>query len=101
VEVRASLGILFFRRGVYAAAEVELGWVCEQDAEHGAAFFYRGEALNRLGRTEEAMAALERATVLQPTNAKAFYTLGILYDRQHLPEEAALMYRKARELQRG
>ena len=75
-------------------------WVCEHDAENGAAFFYRGEALNRLGRTEEAMPVLERATVLQPSNARAFYLLGILYDRKHLPEEAALMYRKARELQR-
>ena len=57
--------------------------------------------MNRLGRYDEAMAALEHATVVQPTNPKAYYTLGILYDRKHLPEEAALMYRKARELQRG
>jgi Flp pilus assembly protein TadD len=46
------------------------------------------------------MEVLERATVLQPTNAKAFYTLGILYDRKHLPEEASVMFRRARELQR-
>jgi Flp pilus assembly protein TadD len=101
VEVRASVGILHFRRGIYAAAEAELRWVCERDPEHGDAFFYRGEALNRLGRYDEAMAALEHATVIQPRNGKAYYTLGILYDRKHLPEEAALMYRKARELQGG
>jgi tetratricopeptide (TPR) repeat protein len=100
VGVRAGVGILHFRRGLYAQAEAELRWVCEQVQDHGPAFFYRGEALNRLGKVEEAMAALERATVLQPRNAKAFYTLGILYDRKHLPEEAALMYRRARELQR-
>jgi Flp pilus assembly protein TadD len=98
VPVRASLGILFFRRGVYQQAEIELRWVCEQAPEHGPAFFYRGEALNRLGRVDEAMDALERAIVLQPTNSKAFYTLGILYDRKHLTEEAGVMYRKAREL---
>lgn len=98
--VRTGLGILHFRRGLYAQAEAELRDVCEQDPECGTAFFYRGEALNRLGRVAEAMTALERATVLQPTNAKAFYILGILYDRMHLPEEAALMYRRARELQR-
>jgi len=101
MEVRASVGILHFRRGIYGVAESELRWVCERDAEHGDAFFYRGEALNRLGRYDEAMAALEHATVVQPQNAKAYYTLGILYDRKHLPEEAALMYRKARELHRG
>lgn len=100
IEPRASLGILLFRRGLYAEAEAELQWVCERDPEHSHAFFYRGEALNRLGRFDEAMAALEHATVLDPRNGKAFYTLGILYDRKHLPDEAALMYRKARELLR-
>ncbi len=101
VSVRASMGILHCRRGVYAMAEADLGWVCEQDDAHGSAFYYRGEALNRLGRFDEALQALERATVLQPQNAKAFYTLGHLYDRKHMGEEAALMYRRARELSRG
>jgi tetratricopeptide (TPR) repeat protein len=73
--------------------------VCRQAPEHGAAFFYRGEALNRLGRYEAALDALKQATVLQPDNAKAFYTLGILYDRKHLPAEAAAMYRRARAIQ--
>ena len=75
-------------------AEADLGWVCEQDDAHGSAFYYRGEALNRLGRFDEALQSLERATVLQPQNAKAFYTLGHLYDRKHMGEEAALMYRR-------
>ena len=101
VSVRASLGILHFRRGVYVMAEAELSWVCEQNDAHGPAFYYRGEALNRLGRFDEALQSLERATVLQPQNAKAFYTLGHLYDRKLMSEEAALMYRRARELSRG
>ena len=101
VAVRANIGILNYRRGVYASAEADLGWVCEQDDAHGPAFYYRGEALNRLGRFDEALQALERATVLQPQNPKAFYSLGHLYDRKHMGEEAALMYRKARELSRA
>jgi len=94
-------GVIAFRRGVYAMAEADLGWVCEQDDAHGSAFYYRGEALNRLGRFDEALQALERVTVLQPQSAKAFYTLGHLYDRKHMGEEAARMYRRARELSRG
>ena len=96
--VRASIGILHFHRGVYAQAELDLRWVCEQDDMHGPAFYYWGEALNRLNRFDEALEALERATVLQPNNRKAFYTLGHLYDRKHLGEEAMAMYRRAREL---
>jgi cytochrome c-type biogenesis protein CcmH/NrfG len=47
------------------------------------------------------MQVLERAIVLQPHNAKAFYTLGHLYDRKHMGQDAAIMYRRARELSRG
>ena len=101
VPVRTSVGILNFRRGAYAAAELELRWVCEQDGELGRAFYYHGETLNRLGRFDEALVALEQATVLQPRNARAFYTLGHLYDRKYMTEKAALMYRQARELQRS
>lgn len=99
-EVRAALGILFYRRGLYVQAEAELRWVCEREREHGPAHYYRGEALNRLGRIDEALDSLERASRLQPGNSKAFYTMGILFDRKHLPDQAALMYRKARELAR-
>ncbi len=98
VDVRANLGILHFRRGLYAQAESELRWVCERDPEHGMAHFYRGEALNRLGRIDEALESLESASRLQPRNAKIYYVMGILYDRKHLPEEAGAMYRRAREL---
>ena len=31
----------------------------------------------------------------------AFYTLGHLYDRKHMGQDAAIMYRRARELSRG
>ena len=96
--IRANLGVLFFRRGLYERAEIELGAVCAADPEHGLAFFYRGEALNRLGRVEEAIAALERVIELIPDNPRAHYTLGVLFDKKNLPQKAALMYRKAREL---
>lgn len=101
VAVRTSIGILNFRRGAYAEAESELRWVCQHDSELPHAFYYYGETLNRLGRFDEAFIALERAIILQPKNARAFYTLGHLYDRKHMTEEAALMYRKARRLRRN
>jgi Flp pilus assembly protein TadD len=98
--IRANLGILLFRRGLYSRAEVELGNVCAADPDHGLAFYYRGEALNRLGRVDEAIAALERVIQLMPENPRAHYTLGVLFDKQNLPQKAAIMYRKARELGR-
>jgi Flp pilus assembly protein TadD len=96
--VRAHLAIVSFRRGLYALAEAELRWVCERDEGNATAHFYRGEALNRLGRVDEALDAMKTVARLDPGNSRAFYTMGILYDKKHLPTEAAAMYRRAREL---
>jgi Flp pilus assembly protein TadD len=46
---------------------------------------------------DEALDMLLRATQLQPANARAYYVMGILYDKKSRPQEAAAMYRKARE----
>src|SRR5690606_17682885 len=63
-QIRATLGILHFRKGVYAQAEPELRWACERDPAHGPAHYYRGEALNRMGRYDEAFDVLQRAAEL-------------------------------------
>ena len=65
------------------------------------AHYWKGQAYLYLNRYDEAMSVLEQAIECQPTNAKAYYTLGHLYDRKHMDEEAALMYKKAREYQSG
>jgi len=100
LDVRLGIGILYFRRGLYAHAEQELGWVCARSRNNGQPFYYRGEALNRLGRFDEARQAMERAKVLMPNDPRPLLTLGHLYDRQHQAEEAAEMYRQARRLQK-
>jgi tetratricopeptide (TPR) repeat protein len=99
LQVRLAIGILYFRRGLYAQAEVDLRWVCARARDNGLAFYYRGEALNRLSRFDESQQVLERAAELLPEDPRPFYTLGHLYDRKHLGEEAAEMYRRARQLQ--
>jgi tetratricopeptide (TPR) repeat protein len=99
IPLRLAFGVLAYRKGIYEQAELDLRWVCDHDGENGLAFYYHGEALNRLDRFDEAVQALGRATELQPHDPRAFRTLGHLHDRRHEPEEAAAMYRRARELQ--
>jgi Tfp pilus assembly protein PilF len=45
----------------------------------------RGEALARSGKTEEALAEFDKATALDPHNAEALYSRGLLYqgEKQH------------------
>ena len=96
--VHLALGVVSFRRGLYAQAEQELRRSLELNADSADAYFYRGEALNKLSRVDEALDMLLRATQLQPDNARAYYVMGILYDKKSRSQEAAAMYRKAREV---
>jgi len=90
--------VIFFRRGLYAQAEQELKRAIELDQHAALAYHYRGEALNQLGRVDEALAMLERAAQLQPGHARTYYVMGILFDKKNRPQEAAAMFRKAREV---
>ncbi len=100
VQARVCEAILSFRKGLYAEAEIRLKEVCDRNPSHGPAHFYRGEALNRLGRVDEALKAMERTIQLQPRNWRAYHTLGMLFDRKEDREQASEMYRQARELNR-
>ena len=100
VQARVGEAILSYRKGLYSEAEVQLKEICDRNPSHGPAHFYRGEALNRLGRVDEALEAMERTIQLQPRNWRAYHTLGKLFDRKKDPERASEMYRQARELNR-
>ena len=98
--VRLAAGALFFRRGMYADAEVELREAVDLGDTSGEAHYYLGESLNRMGQVDEALRILSQAVDLNPDEGRAYSTLGRLLDRKGLPDEAALMHRKARELNR-
>ena len=100
VQARVGKAILSYRKGLYTEAEVQLKEICDRNPSHGSAHFYRGEALNRLGRVDEALQAMGRTIQLQPRNWRAYHTLGKLFDRKKDPERASEMYRQARELNR-
>jgi tetratricopeptide (TPR) repeat protein len=93
----AMLGIINFRRGLYAQAEAELKRALDLDTTSAQVYYYRGEALNQLNRVDEALDMLERAVRLDAGISRAYYIMGILYDKKRRPKEAGEMYRKARE----
>ena len=70
----------------------------EMDPDHGAAFLVLGEALNQMAESDAALEALEEAVRLVPESGKAYYAMGIAYDRKGNHDRAAEMYRLSREV---
>jgi tetratricopeptide (TPR) repeat protein len=70
----------------------------ELDPDLGAAYVLLGEALNQMAESDAAIEVLEAAVRIQPESSKAYYAMGIAYDRKGNPERAAEMYRLSREV---
>ena len=89
----AAIGDEARKRGVWLACHAQAAQAVKLAVKHGFRIVYHCAYAD-----EEALDMLERATQLQPGNARAYYVMGILYDKKARPQEAAAMYRKAREV---
>lgn len=96
-DARENLGLVYLGKALYARAAKELRRVVELDPTRASAYLYLGEALSRLDEVDAALAAFVKSVKLQPDNRRAYYKMGILYDRISQPQFAEAMYRKARE----
>jgi len=99
-EALFNLGVVMTKKGLWCEAVPQLKRAVELEPERGAAHYYLGEALNHVDDLAGALAAYQRAAELQPSNPRALYGLGIIYDRLARPDDAALMYRRSREVGR-
>jgi tetratricopeptide (TPR) repeat protein len=95
--VRTALGIVLLRKGLWGNAVPHLREVVAEESWSPTAWFYLGEALNHIDDLDGALAAYVRAAELDPRHAKALHAQGMVLDRLHRPEEAALLYRRSRE----
>jgi tetratricopeptide (TPR) repeat protein len=95
--VRTALGIVLLRKGLWGDAVPHLREVVAEESWSPTAWFYLGEALNHIDDLDGALAAFVRAAELDPRHAKALHAQGMVLDRLHRPEEAALLYRRSRE----
>ena len=69
--------------------------MAKADTALEAAFYFLGESYLKLDRSEEAIAALEAALVIGPTDADALYQLGLAYQARGQPELALTRYHQA------
>ena len=98
-EVQLQAGILDCRRARWRDAVEPLQKAANQRADDPLAHFYLGEALNHVDQLAAALAAYERATLLDPSGWRAFKGVGIVLDRLGRPTDAAVAYRRMREAQ--
>ena len=98
-EVHLQVGILDCRRARWRDAVEPLQRAASQRADDALAHFYLGEALNHVDQLVGALAAYERAALLDPSGWRAFKGVGIVLDRLGRPSDAAVAYRRMREAQ--
>ncbi len=96
-DARENLGLVYFKKGLYAAAAAELRRAADLEPDRATAYLYLAEALNHMDEVDAAIEAAERSIELR-ASPRAYYTLGILFDRKKQPGLARRMYRKAEEL---
>ena len=53
-----------------------------------------GESLGQMGKIAEARAAFEQAIALDPRCAKAWYNMGVMYEKENMVVEAEAAYEK-------
>jgi len=88
--------ISLLRKGVYREAVRRFEAVLALDSRLVRAHFYVGVAMHKLGRHEDALAALLRAVEAFPDDGKLHYQLALTYDALVMPREAREHYRLAR-----
>jgi tetratricopeptide (TPR) repeat protein len=72
-------GVAAWRAGDYARAAEELQEVLTSQPDHAPTHFLLGQALEKLGRREEALGSLQRAQALDPQQAAYALALGRAY----------------------
>ncbi len=95
---RVRLALLALKGGRAGEALEQLDALPEGAANRGPILRNRGYALELLERYPEAMAALERAETLEPTNPGPVLERGIIRFKARDPDEAHTLFSRYREL---
>ena len=98
-DVQVQLGVLFCKRARWREAIDPLRAAIAADSQHAAAHYHLGDAYNAVDDLPAALSAYERASQLEPGNARPLLRIGVVLDRMGRNTEAAAAYRRARMAQ--
>jgi tetratricopeptide (TPR) repeat protein len=97
VSAHLTLGLVLWRKGLPTEAATSLRKAIELAPNDAAAHYYLGEALNQAGDYAGAHTALAQSAALDADAARTYRLLGRVLDRLGRPDEARVMYQRARE----
>jgi predicted O-linked N-acetylglucosamine transferase (SPINDLY family) len=87
-----------FAGGRYTEAAALAQVITEHFPLYGVGWKALGTALNAIGRSADALAAIQKAAALSPTDAEAHYNLGTLLQDAERLAEAETSYRRALQI---
>jgi predicted TPR repeat methyltransferase len=90
-----SLAILLQRNAQLAEAESIYHGIFEISPDHPEALHYAGVLAHQQGRSDEAIALIQRSLVLVPERADCYSNLGIIFQAQGKIDEAISAYQRA------
>jgi Flp pilus assembly protein TadD len=73
----------------------------KSDPENPSILYHIGVCYNRMDEPSKAIPPLKRVTEINPANGRAYYFLGVVYDKAGMTDEARASYRAADSLQNG
>jgi predicted TPR repeat methyltransferase len=90
-----SLAILLQKNEQLADAENVYHWILEIAPHHPDALHYAGVLAHQQGRSDDAVALIEKSLEVAPDRADCFSNLGIIFQEQGKIDEAISAYRSA------
>ncbi len=90
--------LALFDSGDYAVVLTQAASMTEQFPDYWAGWMLSGMALKQLGRSEQALGAIQKALALSPDSAAAYFNLGVIFQELNRQEEASAAYRQALQL---
>ena len=98
-EVHYNLGTLYAEEKQYAEAQTELKAAVDLDPDYAAAWSNLAVVCEKLEQQKEAIEAHEKVVTLGKAKAGNFFSLGILYCKENLPDKAVPNFAKAIQLE--
>ena len=90
----SQLAKLYYSAGDLDKASQAISQALERDAYQPDFLYVQGKILEKQGKLDEALAAFQRSTIVNPKESDAFFEMGAIYEQRGDKEMRSLRIRK-------